>query len=135
MTRQIRRKARERNTYINYLKKGNEYLAAAEESMKQKIYDAAALSCIHSVISLMDSIIIYYAGQVSASERHEDSIILLRELVKKDGINECTRHASEVLRQKNIVEYTDAIMSEKQAEMIYKHAKRFHDAAVKLLPQ
>ena len=134
MTGMIPRKSRERNTYVNYLKKAEKFYENMEGCVKEGNYDAAALAGIHSAISLIDALLIYKEGVVCASMNHEDSVKLLVELIKEPEVGEASKHAVEVLKLKRSVESLDCLTTENQALSIQKHVSRLHSWVKKLLP-
>ena len=125
MVSKIPRKLRNKGSFGVYVKKADEYLKSMKDCKAKQMYDSAALSAIHSVISTIDAMLIYKGGIVSASIRHEDAITLLKELWDGKDVSENAAHALKVIVLKAAVEYTDYLVSEKQVEILSKHAERF----------
>ena len=135
MTRKIPKKQREKSTYINYFIKGEEFCRNMEDCLLKKEYDTAALCGIHGVISLLDALLVFSFGYVSASFNHEDAVILMSDLVNLPEVKQQSKHVLEVLRYKSKVEYLDCLATEKQALSIQKNASRFYDWVKKQLPK
>ena len=134
MIGKIPRKDRERSSYINYLKKAEEFIETMDDCIIKENYDSAALNGIHAVISLIDALLIFNQGVVSASQNHEDAIRLLVELIKTPDIKEKAKHALAVIRQKTVVEYWDTLTTRNQAIDISKHVNRFYSWVKSRLP-
>ena len=134
MTGKIPRKDRERSSYINYLKKAEEFIETMDDCIIKENYDSAALNGIHAVISLIDALLIFNHGVVSASQNHEDAIRLLVELIKTPDIKEKAKHALAFIRQKTVIEYWDTLTTRNQAIDISKHVNRFYSWVKSRLP-
>lgn len=130
----IKTKSVERNLYRNYFKKAESFHKAAESSIKEFNYEAAALACIHCVISGIDAFLVFKLGERSSSERHSDAIKLLSQAGGTDS-KQAIKHADAVLSEKTAVEYLDVLITEKQALELYKHTDRFFSWLKERIPK
>jgi len=132
MVSKIPRKARDKSSYVNYLKKAEQFAEAMKNSFKDRNYDAAALNGIHAIISSIDAVLVFRCGVVSASQNHEDAVGLLIELIPEGKTQ--AKHALEVIKKKTVVEYWDTLSSERDALEIIKHTERFLEWVKTKLP-
>ncbi|MCL5774503.1 MAG: hypothetical protein M1536_09050, partial [Firmicutes bacterium] len=72
----------DRNLYINYLTRAEECLSAARHSFNINQWNASTISAIHSSIAALDALCVYFLGQRSAGQTHEDAIVLFRSIKK-----------------------------------------------------
>lgn len=135
MVGKIPRKSRDKSSYANYLKKAAEFLETMKDSFLHKNYDSVALNGIHTIISAIDSILVFRCGVVSASQNHEDAIKLLIELISDEETKSQAKHALAVIKQKTTVEYWDTLTTESQAKDIAKHTERFYNWIKSKLPE
>ncbi|MBI5595429.1 MAG: HEPN domain-containing protein [Elusimicrobia bacterium] len=105
--------ARERHT--TYLKKAQEFLRAAESSMRAGDWDAVGLNSAHSAISAADALLVYYGGVRSTGESHNDVSGLIRQHVKDDQLGSKLLTLSKVLGYKNLAAYEDREVTEPEA--------------------
>ncbi|MFH1073739.1 MAG: HEPN domain-containing protein [Candidatus Firestonebacteria bacterium] len=124
MSEKIKTKKVEQSHYLNYFKKAESFHKAANSCINELNYEAAALACIHCVISAIDAFLVFKLGVRSTSERHGDVLKLLAEAGGSDS-KQAIKHADAVLSEKTVVEYLDVLVTDKQVLALYKHTDRF----------
>ncbi|MBW2975526.1 HEPN domain-containing protein [Candidatus Woesearchaeota archaeon] len=127
----------DKTLYRNYLKKSNECLESATDSISRQNWNAAVISAIHCAISAVDSLTVFFRGERHAGERHEDVINLLQSLdgIEKETINKKIRQLQRLLQIKNSAEYEEKLMSQQDAEVSKKDAERILIWAKDKLPE
>lgn len=135
MTRDIKTARLSKPAYINYLKKAEEFLSSAQDSLLKGKWNAAGLNAIHSGISSADTLLVGLHGIRSTSPKHDDIFKLLNSLVKHKGIEENISHLRNLIAMKNIVEYDQRLINQAEAISMSKHAERFLAWVKMLLPK
>jgi len=125
MTRKIKMRKADAESYKVFFAKSNKFFISAKASLRENNHDAAALACIHSVISGIDSYLTFKTGERSASDNHLDAIFLARQIAFTEDAKTALKHAERVLIEKTSVEYLDVMVSEKKALEMFKHTERF----------
>lgn len=123
-----------RNQAFSYLAKAQEFLAVAELALADDRYDAAGLNAVHSTISAADAVMVFRGGMRTADQDHRAARDLLEDTVGADATH-ALRHLTAVLAKKNLVEYEQRRLTEKEAEDMVVHAGRFLAWAQQMLPQ
>lgn len=102
--------------FKNYLLKAGEFSVAAKAAFENSMYNAVVVNAVHSAISAVDSLAVFYKGVRHAGERHEDALALLQTLpIDKDELNKKTRQLSRLLAVKTAAEYNERLMTKKDA--------------------
>lgn len=106
-----------------FLSKAEEFLRAAQSSLREGEPNAASLLSIHAAISACDALTAHYLGSRSSSQRHHDVLNLLRQLplAKKETL---IRQVSRLLDAKNVVEYEDKLLFREAASEMVELAER-----------
>lgn len=107
-----------------YLKKASEFERGMTDAAGRKDWNAVGLNAVHAVISASDALTTFYLGERSTGDAHADVIGLLRELPLEEA-KEKARQASNVIDDKNAIEYEDVDFTAKSAERIEMQARRF----------
>lgn len=123
-----------KSSYINYLKKAEEFLSTTQDSLIKGKWNAAGLNAIHSGICASDAVLVCLHGVKSSSPKHDDVIKLLSTLVKHKQIEENVNHLRSLIAMKNIVEYDQRLITQSEATALSKHAERFFNWVKPLLP-
>lgn len=127
----------DRSLYVNYLKKAQECLASACRSFAASEWNASAINSIHSAISSVDAMCVFFLGQRHAGESHDGTVALLRtvkELDRKD-LNSIVNRTSRILSLKNMAEYEERLVSSSEAEKALKDADRLLQFVKSKLPR
>lgn len=110
----------------NYLIKADQFYKTAADARVKKNWNAVGLNTVHSAISANDALTVFIIGKRAASEKHSDSLLLLKEAFKNSKeMLEYSRHLQWLLGRKNLVEYESRLFYEREAEEALKHAERF----------
>lgn len=123
MTKKIITKHLDKNVYINYLQKADENLEAAVKSLGERSFNSAAVSAVHAAISAADAYCVFGIGERCASSNHEDAA----ELVKYTSFPEdeksiVFKRFKSIIRIKNMAEYEERLVKEKEAEKAVREA-------------
>ena len=120
----MRTKPVEKHFYLNYLKKAEEFLQQTEKAIEDEKWNVAVSLTIHSGICAADALCVFYLGVRSSGEGHEEVIQLINKLNIND-LNVKTRQLLNLLDLKNSAEYTESLMTEKNALSAKQNAERF----------
>lgn len=118
-----------------FLKKGQEFYQTMFQAEKAENWNAVGLNGVHSVISLIDAILVRYSGIRSIGPDHMAAVELLTSAVTvhlKDR-EQKTQLARRVIAKKNLVEYENRDFSRSEALDLISRVQRFHDWAIALL--
>ncbi len=115
-----------RSLYANYLKKAEECLASASRSFAAGEWNASTINSIHSSISAIDAICVFFLGQRNAGESHDGTVALLRTIKELDpkDLNSMVNRTSRILSLKNMAEYEERLVSNSEAQKALKDADR-----------
>ncbi|MHB1055744.1 MAG: HEPN domain-containing protein [Thermoleophilia bacterium] len=130
-----RRKTRnvQRTDAKPYLAKAEQFLSTMEQAIQEKQWDSAGLQAVHSVISASDALLAFYGGVRSTEPDHRQIAGLLQDILGKEAAP-AIRHISRVIAKKNMVEYEQRRLTEKEACEMAEHARRFFTWAKGMLP-
>jgi HEPN domain-containing protein len=111
----------------NYLKKADQCIKTAKEALDKGRWNASAINSVHAVISSCDALTVFYLGLRSSGERHEDVIDLMAKTnIREEEFSKVKRQVLRVLTKKNLVEYEERLVYQKEAESIFKDAERVY---------
>lgn len=108
---------------IGYLTKAENSLHMAKLAIKEKAYDNAVMSAIHSAINALDALTVSYLGK-RASGAHTDVLSLIKGILYTDEYTEVNKQFNSLLSMKNESEYQPDLMSSSDAEKSVKWAER-----------
>ncbi len=117
-----------------YYGKAVQFAESMKTSLEKRHWDAAGLSAVHAVISAADALLAAYGGIRSAEPDHRQASRLLEDTLGR-AVAPQIRHISFVIARKNVVEYEQRRLTEKEARSIAEHAGRFLSFADKMLGQ
>lgn len=135
MTKKIRTSHVPKSDYINYLKKAEEFLSSAQDSLVREKWNAAGLNAIHTGISSADALLVSLHGIKSTSPKHDDILKLFPNLIKHKGLEENISHLRHLISMKSIVEYDQRLITRNEAISLSKHAERFLAWVKAILPK
>lgn len=135
MTKDIKTSRVPKSDCLNYLKKAEEFLSSAQDSLIKEKWNAAGLNAIHAGISSADALLVSLHGIRSASPKHDDIIKLLSSLVKHKALEENISHLRNLISMKNIVEYDQRLIIQNEAISLSKHSERFLAWVKSILPK
>ncbi|MEK6906924.1 MAG: HEPN domain-containing protein [Nanoarchaeota archaeon] len=114
----------DKHFYLNYLKKAEDFLQGCKNAIENKNWNSVVSLAIHSGICAADALCIFYLGKRSAGESHDEFIHLINGIDIKD-VNIKIKQLSSLIGVKNSVEYSENLMSEKDALSAKQNAERF----------
>jgi HEPN domain-containing protein len=123
-----------REEAYSYLGKADEFLESANRALAAGLWDAAGLGAVHAAISAADAVMVFRGGIRSAEQDHRVARDLLEEIVGPEA-KPVLRHLSAVLAKKNLVEYEQRRLKEKEAIEMVAHARRFLSWAGDMMPR
>lgn len=126
MTKDIRTAYVPKADYINYLKKAEEFLSSAQDSLIREKWNAAGLNAIHAGISSADALLVFLHGVRSTSPKHDDMLKLFTNLIRHKGIEENISHLRNLISMKNVVEYDQRLVVQNEAISLSKHAEKVY---------
>lgn len=117
MTKKIATKPVEKAAYSNYLQKAEENLRSAQKAADARDYNSAAVSAVHCVISAADAYCVYGLAKRCSSSKHEDTAELIRTApYPEDEKTAVSKKFLSVIKIKNMAEYEDRLVKQKEAE-------------------
>ncbi len=120
--------------YKDYLRKAEEFFNVMHTCLDDERWDAAVLNGVHSSISITDALLVNKAGIRSISQRHDDTVELLKQYIPKDELAGQHSRLSKILNFKGRVSYQPIIMDEAKAREFAKGVERYFEWAKKMLP-
>lgn len=134
MATRTRRIGKER--YLNYLRKSDEFYRSAEQAAKRGDWTAAVSNAVHSGISVADALTVFYAGERSTAQDHNEAMRLLAALgINRAELDLNMRHLLSLLEVKNLAEYEDKLPGQSEAESAMRNADRFRRWVLSRLPE
>lgn len=121
--RKIPTRPEPRDSAAQYLRKAEEFLRAALDSLTARRWNAAALAAVHAAIAGADAVLVFRTGRRGASQRHEDVVDLLAARGPTDAST--LTHLRRILGKKNLVEYESRLFLQREAQELVQHAERF----------
>tara|TARA_Y100000591_G_scaffold52176_1_gene40357 strand:- start:357 stop:740 length:384 start_codon:yes stop_codon:yes gene_type:complete len=106
--------------YLGYKDKAKSLFQMTEIAYyEEKLWDAVAINGIHCCICASDSLIAYYHSKRVTAKDHLLSAEYLGRLELKDT-KKYSNTLSDIIRKKNMAEYTAKQLTEKDADTIFK---------------
>ncbi len=106
-----------------YLKKAENSLHMAKLAIKEKAYDNAVMSAVHSAINALDALTVSYLGK-RASGAHTDVLVLIKGIFDVGEYNDVKNQFTSLLGMKNASEYQPDLMGSDDADNAVKWAER-----------
>jgi len=122
-----------KSDFTIYLKKAKEFYQTMYQAEKVENWNAVGLNGVHTVISLMDAILVKYSGLCSAEKDHLAVVDLLTVSLNMDGISQKSQTARRVIAKKNLIEYEARPFIKAEAIDMIKQVQRFYEWAVDIL--
>ena len=94
----------DKRKYIIYLKKAEDFIHAAEHSLKEDEYDPAVSSAVHSAINASDSLSVFYSSK-RHDGKHEDALDTIKGILSNEEYKEISKQYSGLIELKNEAEY------------------------------
>lgn len=84
---------------------------------------------------MADALLVSYEGRRSIAEDHKESLTLLMKLgLRRQDIESAVSHLSQLLKLKNVSEYEERLLTERDCRTALKHLDRFRAWARTKLP-
>ncbi len=126
--------AEQRNHAKSFLKKAEEYLASAEDSLTAERPTPAAGDAIHAGICCKDAIVMTLTGSTSRATNHATAAKELRQtLGKRSEAATAEKALRELLSAKADVEYGVTLVTVTKAESLTRRARILVDLAVQIV--
>lgn len=106
-----------------YMTKAENSLRIAKIAIREKAYDNAVMSCVHSAINTLDALTTAYLGK-RASGSHTDVLSLIKGILTKEEYGNVSKQFGSLLSKKNASEYQPDLLDLKDAEDSVKWAER-----------
>ena len=106
-----------------YLTKAENSLHMAKVAIREKAYDNAVMSAVHSAINALDALTVSYLGK-RASGAHTDVLSLIKGILDTTGYNDVKKQFTSLLSMKNESEYQPDLMSSGDANNAVRWAER-----------
>lgn len=124
-----------KSLYVNFLKRSEECLHAAQNSFSSEEWNASAINAIHSCIAACDAMCVYFLGKRHAGEDHEEAVnLFMTTKVNGEIVKTNANRFLRILRMKNMAEYEERLIHQSEAEKILKDCERFVEFVMKELP-
>ncbi|OHE55004.1 MAG: hypothetical protein A3K61_02005 [Thaumarchaeota archaeon RBG_16_49_8] len=107
----------------NYLTKAENSIRMARIAIREKAYDNAVMSAVHSAINALDALTVSYLNK-RASGAHTDALALVKGIFSPVEYEEMHKQFTSLLSMKNASEYQPDLMDEDDAEKSVKWAER-----------
>jgi HEPN domain-containing protein len=118
----------------NFLKKAQEYLAAAEDSLMAGRHTPAAGDAIHAGITAKDAIVTALTGTTGKNKNHAAAAGELKQaLGRRPESPAAERALRELISAKSDVAYGVALVTAAKAEPLVRRAKSLVDLAVQIV--
>ncbi len=125
-----------RDRYRVFLDRATEFLDSAHESLAHHHHQAAASNAVHAAIAAGDAVTVFHAGKRSAPQRHEDAVHPLGTLgLPRSEVEPRARQLMRILGLETKAEYTDDLVTAREAEDAVRTAERIVAWARTQLPQ
>lgn len=135
MAEKSKTRSAEKNNYINYIKKAQEFSQTMQSAYEGENWNSVGLEAVHAVISANDALLVFFGGIRSTSPDHMDAVRLLTEIIDTEKARRNSNHLRRVIAKKNVIEYENRLFTRKEAEGVKLHAERFLSWAVSMLPK
>jgi HEPN domain-containing protein len=118
----------------NFLRKAQEYLAAAEDSLAAERHTPAAGDAIHAGISAKDAIVTALTGTTGQGKNHAAAAGELKQaLGQRPDATAAERALRELISAKSEVEYGVALVTAAKAEPLVRRARTLVELAVQIV--
>lgn len=124
----------QRNHARTFLKKAEEYLASAEDSLTAERHTPAAGDAIHAGISSKDAIVTALTGSTSKGKDHMTAAKELKQaLGKRPEATTAERALRELLSAKADVEYGVALVTAAKSQSLVRRARILSELAMQIV--
>ncbi len=126
--------AEQRNHARSILRKAEEYLAAAEDSLAAERHTPAAGDAIHAGISAKDAVVSALTGSTGKGKDHTTAAKELKQaLGQRPEASRAEKSFRELLAAKGDVEYGVGLVTAARAETLLRRARSLVELAVQIV--
>lgn len=126
--------AEQRNHARSFLRKAEEYLASADDSLAAERHTPAAGDAIHAGISAKDAVVSALTGATSKGKDHATAAKELRQaLGKRSEAAKAEKSLRELLAAKADVEYGVGLVTAAKAEALVRRARSLVELAIQIV--
>jgi len=92
---------------------------------------------VHSAISAADALCVYYLQKRHSGLRHDDAVRLLESIkeIPNVEIREAGKRLKKILNMKNMAEYEERLIKQKEAESLLENTKVLFEFIKNKLPE
>lgn len=135
MTTKLKTSDVEKSLYVNYLKRAEECMRAAETSFSREDWTASTVTAIHCCIAACDAMCVYFLGRRYAGEDHANAAKLFLTIKPDDEqIKTNANRFTRIISIKNMAEYEERLVFKSEAGKALKNCGRFLEYVKKKLP-
>ena len=120
-----------RERHAIYWDKAMDFLEVMVDAAERRNWNGVGLAGVHACISAADAVLVKHAGLRSGSQAHQDVVDLLRAHINHPDAEKQARRLSQVIAEKNLIEYVDKSYTEKEAAVLKTNVERFIEWARK----
>ncbi|MBN2753224.1 MAG: HEPN domain-containing protein [Candidatus Goldbacteria bacterium] len=133
----IRTSRIDRHLYVNFIRRSKECINTAADAYQKKDYNAGAICSVHSAISAADALCVYYLQKRHTGLRHDDAVRLLESIkdIPNVEIKEAGKRLKKIISMKNMAEYEERLIKQKEAENLLENAKVLFEFIKSKLPE
>ncbi|HNZ29965.1 MAG TPA: HEPN domain-containing protein [Candidatus Goldiibacteriota bacterium] len=135
MTHRIRTQETDRNLYVVFLEKAEQFLTAAKQMHESDNFNASAANSVHACISAADALCAWHLGKRAAGEKHSDAVNLVKSIKNTEEFLNNGARFSRALAVKSLAEYEARLVFKKDSESVLSAAGKFLEFAVRNLPK
>ena len=112
--------------WIDYKKVAENFFGGADVAREYGYWNAAGVLIVHSAIAYADAISIKFRGEKSQSEDHNQTVILLKEILAVNDENKKSyNHLEKIIAHKTSVSYSGDVYNRKDVDNLWKNFERF----------
>ncbi|NWF88542.1 MAG: hypothetical protein HXY50_03675 [Ignavibacteriaceae bacterium] len=120
--------------WVDYKKVAESFFGGADVAREYEYWNAAGVLIVHSAIAYADSISIKFRGEKSQGEDHNQTVILLKEILAvSDENKKAYIHLEKILAHKTTVSYSGDVYEANDIDLLWKHLERLKNWAEDLL--
>ena len=116
----------DRSSYLNYLRKAEEFYKAMLYAEKSEYWNAVGLNAVHCAISVSDALMVKYGGVRSIDSDHMVVIDIMRQKLDLQDIDSKLASLRRMLSKKSLIEYDNTVFTKNDAADIMKQLERYY---------
>ena len=128
MTRKFKVVAEEKDKFIVFWSKANQFYDMMHHAQKTEMWAALGLNAVHCAISASDALLVRYLGQRGAGDDHIQAARILSQLLL-EGVEGQVVNFKRIIAKKNAIAYENREFRQREALDISKQTERFYQWA------